>query len=396
MEQNKKIIANAVSAYFMIFVSLLFLVSKDNKYLNNSFVKSHTKTAFIIHMMFLFTYIIFVWFGFGKEFSILGYGVNTILASVIFILLLAMLLYGIYRANKWEILTADELLTLSRQEKLVETEKKQFNEQEKVSIILSYIPLLGYIIYGQNYKNPILKNINKTALIAGVLIAILFVFSSNNLALLFTLLYIFFVVFSCIILISKDELVKLNLDIVPTPKEKLILLKSLGKYMKKYLSWKDFTEIKTIMAAETKSAEEDEKKNETLLNKFKSVSLPEKLIYIPFFVVFYLPQLQSQHKIHIKNSLWITLLIWISWWIFGINSLVPALAVFPISYGIWYIDRIGYKMPFAYDVYEIIFEKILGNLFWIFKKWEKLHKLEKKEKLIAKSPTKTSEKSKKI
>jgi len=142
MEQNKKIIANAVSAYFMIFVSLLFLVSKDNKYLNNSFVKSHTKTAFIIHVMFLVTYIVFVSFGLGKEFSVLGYGVNTILASVIFIGLLAMLLYGIYRANKGEVLTADELLTLSRQDKLTSIEKKELSEQEKVSIILSYIPFL--------------------------------------------------------------------------------------------------------------------------------------------------------------------------------------------------------------------------------------------------------------
>ena len=73
MEKNKKIIANAVSAYFMIFISLSFLFNKNNKYLNNDFVKSHTKTAFIIHIMFLFTYVVFVSFDFGKEFSILNY-----------------------------------------------------------------------------------------------------------------------------------------------------------------------------------------------------------------------------------------------------------------------------------------------------------------------------------
>ena len=68
-----------------------------------------------------------------------------------------MLLYGIYRANKGEVLTANELMTLSRSEKLMSIEERKFNEQEKVSIILSYIPLLGYIVYAQDYKNPIVK-----------------------------------------------------------------------------------------------------------------------------------------------------------------------------------------------------------------------------------------------
>ena len=395
MEQNKKIIANAVSAYFMIFISLLFLFNKDNKYLNNSFVKSHTKTAFIIHMMFLFTYIVFVSFGFGKEFNILWYGVNTILASVIFIGLLAMLLYGIYRANKWEVLTADELLTLSRQDSLVEVEKKQFNEQEKVSIILSYIPFLWYIVYGQNYTNPILKNINKIAFFAWVFIAILFVFSSYNLALLFSLGYIVFVVFSCIVMITKDELIKINIDRVPGPEDKIVIQKSLLTYLGKYFWKKDFVELKKII--ETKKQERIlvEKRDTDALSKLSDVSIPKKLIYIPFFVLIYLPQLKSKQNLHIKNSLWITLIIILIWCVFGIDSTVQVFALFPIAYWIWLIDRIGYRMPYAYEIYELIFEKILWTVFGVFRKWEKLHKTEKREKLIAKTPTKTSEKSKK-
>ena len=392
MEQNKKIIANAVSAYFMIFISLAFLFQKKNTYLNNSFVKSHTKTAFIIHMMFLITYVVFVSFGLGKEFSVLWYWVNTILASVIFIGLLAMLLYGIYRANKWEVLTADELLTLSRQDALVEVEKKNFSEQEKVSIILSYIPFLGYIVYGQNYTNPILKNINKVALLAWIFITLLFVFSSYNLGLLFSLAYIVFVVFSCTVLISKDELIKINIDRVPGPEDKIVIQKSLLTYLGKYFWKKDFIELKKII--ETKKQERIllEKKDTESLSKLSDVSLPKKLIYIPFFVLIYLPQLKSKQNLHIKNSLWITLLIILSWSIFGIHSTVQVFALFPIAYWVWLIDRIWYKMPYAYEAYKIIFEKILWKIFWVFKKWEKLHKTEKREKLIAKAPTKTSEK----
>jgi hypothetical protein len=59
-ELNPKIKANAKSAYFLLFVSAAFFLSKKNELINNSFVKSHTKIAFIIHMLFLITYIIFI------------------------------------------------------------------------------------------------------------------------------------------------------------------------------------------------------------------------------------------------------------------------------------------------------------------------------------------------
>lgn len=43
IQKDRKIINNAISAYFMIFVSGFFLLNKDNPYLNNDFVKGHTR-----------------------------------------------------------------------------------------------------------------------------------------------------------------------------------------------------------------------------------------------------------------------------------------------------------------------------------------------------------------
>jgi hypothetical protein len=57
---NPKVKANAISAYLLVFVSFLFLFNKTNKYINNDFVRSHTKTAFFIHLMLLLVYIIFI------------------------------------------------------------------------------------------------------------------------------------------------------------------------------------------------------------------------------------------------------------------------------------------------------------------------------------------------
>jgi hypothetical protein len=47
---NQKIINNAISSYFMMFISIIFLFNKKNELLNNNFVKSHTKIAFLIHL----------------------------------------------------------------------------------------------------------------------------------------------------------------------------------------------------------------------------------------------------------------------------------------------------------------------------------------------------------
>jgi len=79
--------ANAVSAYLMIGISWAFLLNKDNEHINNSFVKSHTRTALILHLSFLLTYIIFVHFAPLPFFSVLGYTLNEIVSMGIFCML---------------------------------------------------------------------------------------------------------------------------------------------------------------------------------------------------------------------------------------------------------------------------------------------------------------------
>ena len=44
---NNKIINNAVSAYLMLFISWMLLINKSNPYINNDFVKNHTKSSII-------------------------------------------------------------------------------------------------------------------------------------------------------------------------------------------------------------------------------------------------------------------------------------------------------------------------------------------------------------
>jgi hypothetical protein len=47
---SEKVKGNAISAYLMVFISGLFLLNKTEPNINNSFVKSHTKSAMLIHL----------------------------------------------------------------------------------------------------------------------------------------------------------------------------------------------------------------------------------------------------------------------------------------------------------------------------------------------------------
>jgi uncharacterized membrane protein len=90
---DSKIKANALTAYLLVFISFLFLFNKTNKYINNDFVKGHTKTAFLIHIMLVLVYVIFIRL-------ISNYYITTYVSSLLFLILLGLLLLGMYKANK--------------------------------------------------------------------------------------------------------------------------------------------------------------------------------------------------------------------------------------------------------------------------------------------------------
>ncbi|MDQ7009968.1 MAG: hypothetical protein Q9M94_06785, partial [Candidatus Gracilibacteria bacterium] len=165
MTQNnihKKSINNGISAYLMIFLSGLFIFNKKNEFVNNSFVKSHTKIALLIHLSFLIIYLIFIKFSFLKNISVLNYNLNYILASSFFSILFIFLLYGIYKSSKGETFKISEILKIGKMEKIIDINNNGIiGEKDKVTLILSYIPFIGYYIYSEYYKNKLIQKIIK-------------------------------------------------------------------------------------------------------------------------------------------------------------------------------------------------------------------------------------------
>ncbi len=85
MQENieQKSINNAISSYLMIIASWFFLINKDNKHINNDFVKKHTKSAIILHLLFILTYVIFIYNWLFKNIIIFSYWLNILIAVCI-------------------------------------------------------------------------------------------------------------------------------------------------------------------------------------------------------------------------------------------------------------------------------------------------------------------------
>ena len=382
MKQNtihKKSVNNAISAYLMLFISSLFLFNKKNEYVNNEFVKSHTKVALLIHLSLLLTYIIFISFSFLKNISILNYNLNFILASTIFIFLFITLLYWIYKANKQEIFKIWEILKVWKIEKIVDVNWDWIiNEKDKLDLILSYIPFIWYITSWSNYKEKNISNIIKINSLITLIISLIYIAWNKNIVLLLSLFYIIFAVFSSLNIITREKIIWLNLEFIPTFTELLIIIKSFIKYLSNYFTKKEFVWIKVLKNNYLKKYKEEEKEKELILVKLPKYKLPNILIYIPFINIITLFFINSNKKIHIIN--WIMINIFFI--IFGILDFYNIiynysyiLLLFPIFFWFWYINsRPVYRIPIIYDLFEILL--FIKNLFIKSKKTIKIKQAE--------------------
>lgn len=386
MNEEDKIINNAKSAYFMIFICILFLFVKDNPLLNNEFVKWHAKTAFVLHLLFLLVYIVFISFWLWSHIWVFWLWLNHILASSILIILFWILLFSIYRAHKWKTITIWEILSYKWANKKVDIEENEVvTEEDKLNIILSYIPFIWFVIYAKNRSNKAIRDISKINIIVSLIISLLFIVWNTNLWVLLILFYIIFFVFINLLLVSSNLSKTPDLKKVPTFEELYLLIKVYFIYISTHLRKKDFKWFKEILEVEKQKEINEENERTKELTKAKDIKLSKDLIYIPWINLIFLFFIRSKYKLHIINSLVITLLIILSFVSFWFTN-ISALALFPIFYGMWYINRLWYKMPFIYNLY-FIFEKMFLSIKNMFSKVKKIKNTEQKINLKVSNKT---------
>lgn len=382
MEQNNihsKSINNAISAYFMVLISVIFLFNKKNHFINNDFVKSHTKIAFLIHLSFLLNYVIFISFSFLKNIPILNYNLNYILASSIFTLLFITLLYWIYKASKEKEFNIWELIKIWSTHKIIDINWDwKLDEKDKLTLILSYVPFLWYFIQWKYYKNKNVENIIKFNLTISTIIAFIYISWNKNITLLFILFYIIFAVFSSINIIVREITIWINLHFIPNISNIFCYIKSFLKYLINYFWDTKLIWLTTIVKYSIKEKENIEIDNQEQLKKLKITKFPNYLIYIPFINLIWIFFINSNKKIHIINWIMITIFFIIFWvlnyyWYIPNNSYI--ILLFPIFFWLWYSNsRIAYKIPIIHDLFEILI--YIKN---IFKRTKKIIKEKQSE-----------------
>lgn len=377
-EQNSKIIWNAISAYFMIFVSGLFLLNKQDALLNNNFVKTHTKSALMIHLWFFVTYFTFISYGIWNSIFIGSFALNYIMASAFCIFLLGMLLFGIFTASKWEKFSLWDIIKFSKVQRVLEMENQptMLEERDKLDILFSYIPFISFYIAPKHKNNSYIVQGSRWTLFLTVMLILLYNFHHSDTVLFLILIYVIYIVFIGLNLFTTGNILQIRYAEIFSPEYKFQYTHALCRYLKNYISW---TQLQTIAHYQQEIIEEDNiknlKENDKLLI-LPDLKLPKSVIYIPIFNLLYLFVKENKYSTHIRNGVVISILF-----IFTIFLLKFSTLSYWFLYLFWiiWLYWIGYihsepvyKMPYIYMFYTA-FQK----LFWKTKAMNAKYNVEK-------------------
>jgi len=367
---TKQIRSNAVSAYFLLFVSGLFLFNKTNPALSHPFVQQHTKNALLIHILFLVAYSICI---LSNVFSgnIFWIELSRILFIGVALLLLSRLLYGIYMAHNGKLTWSAELLSSESstpQKNIIFHQNMTQSEREKMDIVLSYIPFIGFLRAPKNTLE--LHNQTIAICISGLILFLLYV-EVSNFASILTLLYTIYVVFQSVQLFWMRQVYEVQWTLMTHIYYAPLLIKTLVRYIYQYISGAeniDFSKLQKNITTQDKALKT---KKEAVLKTKADISLPKYLIYIPFINSIFVLKRDSRYMHHIYNGLTITIVlivIMIGSILGYISFNLILILLYPICFWIS-----GLKKSLAYHVYGITdiwlcFQKIIHA--WNQWKWK--------------------------
>jgi len=374
MEENTiepKIKANAVTAYFLIWISFLFLFNKTNKYIDNDFVRSHTKTAFFIHISLLFFWFIIFKFSFNSFLS-------TIISTIVFLFASSLLFLWIYKASKWETFKIIDVVHISKVNKFANIQKHMENdEKNKFSFFLSYIPFVSYLLYpildSNEVYNKVFKNNIRINLLISLFLCLVYINWNTDITLILMLIYIVFVVFSSLILVIQNNLMFVYIEYLNKIENLEIYIKSYVQYFKNYTKW-SFINLKDLISKNILSEKTKLQEEENILKTQKDTVLPKFLIYVPIINFIFLFSFDTKYRNHIINWISLSILTLFMLWIFRTVNSIFILLLYPICFGIWNLNlKLAYKQTFIFHIFNvfIVIKTKIKKLNWKIKETKK-------------------------
>jgi hypothetical protein len=162
-----------------------------------------------------------------------------------------------------------------------------------------------------------------------------------------SLVYTIYVVFIGISLMVKNELTTLNLDIIPSPSDLEKDIRVFVRYIKNYFKKEDFTSFATLRSNIDIVYQKEHITDLEYLKEKRVYPLNKLTVYIPILNVVNLFFLGSKKFFHIINGLSISILLSLSWVIFGWYNPYQYFLLFPLFFGLAFYDiDEAYKLPF--------------------------------------------------
>lgn len=379
-ELSAKIRWNAMIAYFMVFVSIFFLISKD-KNVSHHFVKSHVKSAFVLHL--LFALILFVMsYDFWSTLRILDYSLNSIITALAMLFIFMWILYGMYMAQHGKRVTLGEIFWRIWIPKNIMPShaSEHISEESYPILILSHVPFIWYMLYGQHKNIPHIRDIVMLNFIVTLLSCFFFIIWYFSLASLLMLGYIIYSVAACISLVMNGVISSRNLDIVPGAEKIFLMQKSVFIYIWNTLRNKKHQKFSEIIEYKIQERKDQERKDQEEIKIFPHSKLPASIFYIPFINIIWIFSSATRGKFHLRNGLVLTLvttfLIILLWK--HISLLIFVL--FPVFFGIWYTQRDAYRIPYMYDIYSF-YAALIRTLWKVFHITRELQKTDIKHSI---------------
>lgn len=351
---HKKIKANAIAAY--LFMAPMFLLPSKNDFIKNEFVQSHSKTALTIQIALIFSFILFIPFGFLNDIQIFEMGLNHILAKTTAIALFGLLILWIKKASEEKTFSLVEFKDVRKIKS--EITKENLNEKDKLFQTLSYIPFIWILLWN---KSEIYLFPSKVSSIAWLISVLLLATWKVNSLDVFLLFYLILVVFVWVLNFTSNEssIIRSN---IPDAKELLTIIRTTLKYIFSIPFNKDFVTFRDTMFGVLENTKKEKEEKENIVGSLPDSKIPSFLCYIPLVNLVTIPFFKTKIKYHVLNWLFVNAFILIIA-LLPINNSVIYFALFPIFYWLSNREESYYKLPFLWD-----FADIFINLFKIFTK----------------------------
>ena len=394
-ELSAKVKWNAVIAYFMVFVSVFFLISKDTN-VSHPFVKSHVKSAFVLHL--LIALVLFVMgYNFFGWIRIWDYSLNSIITALLLLFIFLGILYGMYMAHRWKRVTLWEIFgkIWVPQSMMQSNQSSEIHEETYPILILSHVPFIWYLLYGRNKSLPHIRDIVMLNFIVTLMSCFFFVTWYYSIASLLMLGYIIYSVALCISLVMNGHIKTINLDVIPGAEKKYIIQKSVFTYIAQTLKHHKTETLSHIIEQKSSQRRAQEMSDLEAVKKLPKSKLPTAIFYIPFVNIAWVTSSHTREKFHLRNGLVLTLLTLLLIFIFWRNLDILLFIAFPVFFGIGYAERKAYRMPYVYDIY-LLYAWFIHGLWRVFHRTRELQNTDIKQSIkiwetkdIAKKETNT-------